>query len=702
MAEASEYGLTQGQVALRRLMGLAAALLALVLLGLTALLMAGSQALDALQIREDRTMVSSVLNRRLHRMVTDITTATVWNQAYRELRPGGSLQWLDDEIGSYFTNNRGHDLTIALDRQDRPFYAWVGPSRADPERQAAFLADAAPVIRAARAVEAARGARPPPVGDTDPSLAETASGIVISGGQPYLVAASTVTPEDADARREPGPASLVVSAQRFHRELPGLMAFSGIEGARFEPRVTGAPASMALRAADGRIIGQLAWIPRHPGVQALKAAAPMLALGFVVLLGVLAALAWQIWRVARRIVVHERAHADALHELQAARDRAESANVAKSQFLANMSHEIRTPLNGVLGMAQVLAKSPLTPDDQDKVRVIRASGETLLGLLNDLLDLSKIEAGRMDLEAHEFDLAAEVDTATRSFAAIAAQKDVRFLVEVQPDARGVWRGDAGRIRQVLGNFVSNAVKFTDAGEVRVSVRRTDQGVACTVSDSGVGIASDALEYLFERFSQVDPSATRRFGGTGLGLAISRELVELMGGRISVTSVEGRGSAFSFELPLTWVAPSRVAAEAPDAESELPPIRVLAAEDNKTNQLLLTAMLIPLGVEVRLTGDGREAVEAFAAEHFDLILMDVQMPVMNGVDATQAIRAIEAERGLSPIPILALSANVMRHQIDEYLAAGMNGFVAKPIEMAALIAAMERALAEREAPRSAAA
>ncbi len=377
MAEAPKYGLTGGQVALRRLMGLAAALLALVLVGLAALLFAGSQALDALQVREDRTMVGSVLDRRLHRMVTDITTATVWNQAYRELRPGGSLQWLDDEIGSYFTNNRGHDLTIALDRRDRPFYAWAGASRVAPESQAAFLADAEPVIRAARAVEAARGARPPAVGDTDPKLAETASGIVISGGQPYLMAASTVTPENADTRRQPGPASLVVSAQLFHRQLPRLLANAGIEGAHFEARVTDWPASIVVRSIDGRAIGRMAWTPRHPGVQALKAAAPMLALGFIILLGVMAALVWQILRVARRMVVHERAHADALHELQAARDRAESANVAKSQFLANMSHEIRTPLNGVLGMAQVLAKSPLAPDDQDKVRVIRASGETL-------------------------------------------------------------------------------------------------------------------------------------------------------------------------------------------------------------------------------------------------------------------------------------------------------------------------------------
>ncbi len=289
-------------------------------------------------------------------------------------------------------------------------------------------------------------------------------------------------------------------------------------------------------------------------------------------------------------------------------------------------------------------------------------------------------------------MAETVEAATRPFATLAAQKDVRFIVELDPQARGIWRGDGGKIRQVLANLASNAVKFTDAGEVRIAVRRTEGGVACTVADSGAGIARDRLAQLVGRFSQVDPSATRRHGGTGLGLAITRELVELMGGRVSVTSVEGRGSAFTFELPLAWVGPKPAAVAQAEAEPELRPIRVLAAEDNKTNQLLLTAMLDPLGVDLMITGDGAEAVAAFAAERFDLVLMDVQMPVMNGVDATRAIRALEAERGLRATPILALSPNVMRHQIEEYLAAGMNGFVAKPIEMAALVAAIEKAVA----------
>ncbi|HET6971711.1 MAG TPA: ATP-binding protein, partial [Phenylobacterium sp.] len=288
------------------------------------------------------------------------------------------------------------------------------------------------------------------------------------------------------------------------------------------------------------------------------------------------------------------------------------------------------------------------------------------------------------------------------FATLAGQKDVRFLIEVDPAAAGVWRGDGGKLRQVLANLASNAVKFTSSGEIRVAARRSAGGVACTVTDSGAGIARERLQQLFQRFSQVDPTTTRRFGGTGLGLAISRELVELMGGTIAVSSLEGHGSAFTLELPLVWVGACAARDPAPEAEHDLPPVRVLAAEDNKTNQLLLTAMLEPMGVKVRLVADGREAMDAFRAEPFDLVLMDVQMPTMNGVDATRAIRAFEAESGRAPTPILALSANVMRHQIEEYLAAGMNGFVAKPIEMAALVAAMEQALAPAEQSRTEAA
>jgi signal transduction histidine kinase/ActR/RegA family two-component response regulator len=703
MAEpCSTIGLTEGQTAARRLVVLGSLVVVLVLLGAAALLAAGSKALDDLQAREDRALVTGVIERRLHRIVTDLTTSTVWNQAYRELRPGGDPDWLDDEIGSYFANNRGHDLTIALDRTGRPFYAWAGSGLSAPDVHGEFLADADVVIRRARRLEAERGDKAPELKPTTPALSETAAGVIRSGQTVYLVAASTVTPESADVPREPGPSALLVSAQRLRHELPGLLGDLGITGVQIHAEPISDAASIVLRDPGDRIVGSVSWDQRHPGLEILRGAAPVVAGGLSLLLAAMAALGWQIWRVLRRLDAHERGHAAALYELEFARDLAEAANIAKSQFLANMSHEIRTPLNGVLGMAQVLARSDLSPADLDKVNLIRASGETLLSLLNDLLDLSKIEAGRMELDVHDFDLATEVDLAIRAFATLAGQKDVRLALDIESGARGQWRGDAGRIRQVLTNLVSNAVKFTSAGEVRVSLRRSEVGLACAVTDTGAGIARERIPDLFQRFSQVDPSATRRHGGTGLGLAIVRELVELMGGTVAVASVEGRGSVFTFELPIPWVGSVETGSPEVDLDADLPPLRILAAEDNRTNQLLLSAMLEPLGVEIRMASDGAETLAAFQAERFDLVLMDIQMPVMNGVDATRAIRALERERGLQATPILALSANVMRHQVEEYLAAGMNGFIAKPIEMAVLIDAIERALADREAASRAAA
>ena len=391
-------------------------------------------------------------------------------------------------------------------------------------------------------------------------------------------------------------------------------------------------------------------------------------------------------------------------ELIKAKEAAELANRAKSTFLATMSHEIRTPLNGVLGMAQAMAVDALSDVQRERLDVIHQSGETLLAILNDVLDLSKIEAGKLELEETEFDIAALARGAHAAFTAIANGKGVSFGLTVQQRAQGVWIGDSTRVRQILYNLVSNALKFTEAGEVRVSVERTDGGLRLTVRDTGIGIAPDALRALFQKFEQADASTTRRYGGTGLGLAICRELAGLMGGTIAVTSVVGEGSAFTVDLPLAKIeveertieedaGVERDQAAAPGAALGGSALRVLAAEDNSVNQLVIKTLLNQIGIEAHIVSTGQEAVDAWEAEDWDLILMDIQMPEMDGPTASRFIRERERALGRTRTPIVALTANAMAHQVTQYRDAGMDDFIAKPIEVGHLFAVLQRVLAE---------
>jgi len=386
--------------------------------------------------------------------------------------------------------------------------------------------------------------------------------------------------------------------------------------------------------------------------------------------------------------------------LELSRAKAEAANRAKSEFLANMSHEIRTPLNGILGMTQVMARDVERADQRERLQVIRRSGEELLNILNDILDISKIEAGRFEIDEHPFDLAEVVNGACGPFATVAAEKGLAFVIDLPETGAGARWGDGHRLRQVLINLCSNAVKFTAEGSVSVRVACDADIVRIVVRDTGIGIPADRLAEVFDKFSQVDGSTTRRYGGTGLGLTICRELVELMGGTIRVESREGEGSAFAFDLPLRVLSEPLAVAPAPAAAAagggQL--LRILAAEDNPTNQLILSALLEPFGVDLTVVGDGRLAVEAATVGGYDLILMDIQMPELNGVEAVRAIRQLEAGAGHAPVPILALSANVMPNQVAEYMTVGMNGVVAKPIQAETLVAAIEQALeAAAQAP-----
>jgi len=383
----------------------------------------------------------------------------------------------------------------------------------------------------------------------------------------------------------------------------------------------------------------------------------------------------------------------ALAEATAAAD---AANEAKTRFLSTMSHEIRTPLNGVLGMTQAMAADDLSPVQQERLTVIRESGEALLAILNDILDLSKIEAGKLSIEQVDFDFGELVRGAHSTFTQLANKKGLSFVLSID-QAKGVYNGDPTRVRQILYNLISNAVKFTDSGEIRVAAARTDAGLRLEVADTGIGMTDEVSAKLFGRFTQADASTTRRFGGSGLGLAICRQLCELMGGSIDVESRRGEGSTFTVDLPLVRVGDTAVreqGASAPSAAGRAPSpvnLRLLAAEDNSVNQLVLKTLLHQGGINPVIVENGALAVQAFEREPFDVILMDVQMPEMDGVAATRAIRALERERGCPPTPIIALTANALAHQIEDYVAAGMDGHVSKPIDITRLFEALDRAL-----------
>jgi len=388
-----------------------------------------------------------------------------------------------------------------------------------------------------------------------------------------------------------------------------------------------------------------------------------------------------------------RKHAE--QALLQAKAEADTANRAKSIFLATMSHEIRTPLNGVLGMAQAMAADPLEPVQRQRLDVVRQSGEALLGLLNDILDISKIEAGKIEFEEIDFDLGELAESAHSNFASLAVEKNIAFVLDTDA-APGRYRGDPTRLRQIIVNLVSNALKFTETGEIRVHIAYVDKALRIVVSDTGVGMSEAGLASLFSKFTQADSSTTRRFGGTGLGLAICRELTELMGGSIEAVSAPGQGSTFTVVLPFERAGePSRATASLldaqPDAPVETTPIRILAAEDNKVNQLVLKALLQQAGQALTIVENGAEAVAAWRAEPWDIILMDVQMPVMDGPTAARTIRRLEAANGRARTPIICLTANAMSHQVAEYLAAGMDAVVTKPIQVRELLETLQALL-----------
>lgn len=666
------------------------ALICVITMGGLGLLAYAWKALDQYEAVQETALAERTVQGALDRMAAETASATSWDEAYAHTRGPINLNWIERHLAVYYASSFDHRFTIVFDSAGNVVFGAVNGRFASPWRYQSIAASTAPLAREVQAKEWRRRSGVEAPGPPESGNVVWRSAFVRDDKQVHLVGVSTLAPNSGNALGPNKAVTVVTGVTLGARYLATLQNAANLHDLRLSLAPGGGLGSANLKGADGKAVASVVWRVRRPGADIVKAGAWVFISVATLLAVIIAALGRHIRILFRQLRFNDVALRLTMDELIVARDRAQASSVAKSRFIANMSHEVRTPLNGVLGMAQALARDDLSPAQSRRVETILRSGEGLLAVLNDILDISKIEAGHLEISRAAFDLSELVRATCLSYEDVARAKGLTVSAAFDPLVGGRWLGDPARIRQILLNLLSNAIKFSESGRVRVEVGRREGMINIVVADDGIGIPANKIDRLFEKFSQVDASSTRRRSGAGLGLAISRELAVLMEGDIDAVSVEGVGSQFTLRLPLS-PAPNGAAPEMAIPAPQPASLKILAAEDNETNRLVLEALLEPLGGKLDFVADGSEAVDRFEVETYDLILMDIQMPVMNGIDATRLIRAKESREKWVRTPILALTANTLESQLLEYAEAGIDGHVAKPVQTSSLYAAIIQAL-----------
>ncbi len=680
---------------LQRILSVGIIAAAAVLLAVGGLLTYSVQAIDRVQVESETKLVERKIVRALGRLRENMIAATVWNEAYTQTL-ARDHDWMQINYGDFFADYTAHDASVAYAPDGTPIYASRDSEPVAIESERAFISALAPLVnRVKEEAQLKRAAQTTVLVGLDAVVTREAT--IVVGDVPYFVSVSTVVAEDSDTATS-GPDPIVASGMAVSGFVPSLTEDLGLVAPKLLAQAPRLGPSVRLSDAAGHVLGYISWRPSTPGASRLMGAIPVLLalLGLMVL--ALSVGTRRVYRLINQLAENEQA-------LDLSLEQAEASNAAKSQFLANMSHELRTPLNGIIALTELLERRQDDPTSSHMARTIVASGRTLELVVNDILDVAKIEAGQLKFEVAPFNLVDVLSDTVDLHRATAEAKGIRLELRIPPAAAGVYEGDRTRIGQVVSNLVSNAVKFTQSGSVLVTVRRRSRGLCIYVADTGIGFDRATAVRLFQRFEQADVSTNRKFGGTGLGLSICRSLGEMMGGRIGVRSRSGAGSVFAVQLPLqrlSETAPGHACADdveqlAGAADASGAPLRILFADDHPVNRQVVALILEPLGIELTEVEDGAMALEAYSNGTFDLVLMDVQMPVMDGLAATRAIREIERSTGRARTPIISLTANAMPEDVRRSLDAGSDSHLAKPIRPDKLIEAVNQALAAEPAP-----